>query len=266
VTYTRILYEKKDGIATVTISRPEARNAWSLVMNQELIDVFHEMEADPEVLAVILTGNPDGEAFSAGADIADTKTHTTPSVGEALAKITPRGHEIFSVLSDFPKPVICAINGYSLGIGCLITLCCDILIASDNAEIGLPQVSLGVLPAYGGAVRLARFVGKGNAMRIVLTSERITAEEAHRIGLVSEVVPPSELMPTAMKIAKRIASLPPLSVRIAKESLNMGLDIASIKEASQADIYRFMALSMTEDKAEGHGAWREKRQPVFKGK
>ncbi len=264
--YTRLLYDKKDGIATVTLSRPEARNAWSAVMNQELLDVFPKMEADPEVLAVILTGNQAGKAFSAGADIADAKTHTTPSIGEALARITPRGQDIFNMVADFPKPIICAINGYSLGIGFLITLCCDILIASDNAEVGLPQVGIGILPAYGGAVRLARFVGKGNAMRIVLTSERIKAQEAKSIGLVSEVVPLSELMPAAIKIAKRIASLPPLSVRLAKESLNMGLDVASIKEASQADIYRFLALSMTEDRHEGHSAWREKRQPVFKGK
>lgn len=265
MSYERILYDKKDGIATVTLSRPEARNAWSAIMNQELLDVFSKMEADPEVRAVILTGNQAGKAFSAGADIKDAKTHTTPSVGETLARITPRGMEIFNVISDFPKPIVCAINGYSLGIGFLITLCCDILIASENAELGLPQVALGILPAYGGALRLARFVGKGNAMRIVLTSERITAQEAYRIGLVSEVVPLSELIPAATKIARTVASLPPLSARLAKESLNMGLDV-TMREAAQADLYRFLALTLTEDREEGHSSWRQKRDPVFKGK
>lgn len=266
MTYNRILYDKKDGIATVVLNRPEARNAWSTIMNQELLDIFPKLEADPEVLAVILTGNQAGKAFSAGADIADPKTHATESIGESLGRVTPRGQDIFNIVSDFPKPIICAINGYALGIGCLITLCCDILIASENAELGLPQVAIGILPAYGGAVRLARFVGKGNAMRMVLTSERITAQEAYRIGFVTEVVPLSDLMPAAIKIAKKIASLPPLAVRLAKESLNMGLDVASIKQASQADIYRFLALSMTKDREEGHSAWREKRKTVFKGK
>ena len=262
--YTRLFYEKKDRIATVTMSRPKARNAWSNELSEEMVDVFTEMERDPDVFVTILTGDQAGNAFSAGADIANPATHTTPSIGEALAGVTPRGMDLFNVVADFPKPVICAINGYALGVGCLITLCCDILIASENAEIGLPQTGIGILPAYGGAVRLARFVGKGNAMRIVLTSERITAQEAYRIGLVSELVPLSELMPTAMRIANRIASLPPLSVRLSKESLNMGLDISSMKAAAQVDIYRFMLLSMTEDRAEGHGAWREKREPVFK--
>ena len=266
MTYKALLYEKTDRIGIVTINRPEARNAWSDQLTRDMIDVFAEMENDPEVLAVILTGNQAGKAFSAGADIANPRTHTVGSVGEYLAGVTPRGMAVFNAVADLPKPVIVAINGYALGIGCLITLCGDILIASDNAEIGLPQVALGVLPAYGGAVRLARFVGKGKAMEMVLTSERVNAQEAYRIGLVNKVVPLTELMPEAMKMARKIASLPPLAVRLAKESLNKGLDIPNIKDAAQLDIYRFMALMLTEDRNEGHRAWREKRQPVFKGR
>jgi len=265
MSYKAILYEKKDRVATITINRPEARNAWSQQLNTDLIDVFAQMESDPEVLVAILTGNQAGKAFSAGADIVDRRTHTVESIGSHLAGITPRGTEIFNAVDDFPKPVIAAINGYALGIGFLITLCCDILIASENAEMGLPQVSLGILPAYGGALRLARFVGKGKAMEMVLTSERIDAHEACRVGLVNKVVPLPELMPTAEKVARRIASLPPLAVRVAKESLKKGLDTPSLKEAAQADLYRFMALMLTEDSGEAHSAWREKRKPTFKG-
>lgn len=263
--YTNLIYEKKDRIATVTISRPEARNAWSEQLDIEMIDVFRKMEADPEVLVTILTGNQAGKAFSAGADVVNPKTHSVESVGEYLAG-RHQGENHFDIVSDYPKPLIAAINGYALGIGFLIPLCCDILIASENAEMGLPQVAIGILPAYGGAIRLARLVGKGNAMKMILTSERITAQEAYRIGLVSEVVPLPELIPSAQRIAKRIASLPPLSVRLAKESLNMGLDISSLKHAAQADTYRFLALMLTEDRHEGHEAWREKREPHFRGR
>ncbi len=262
--YKRILYEKKDRIATVTLTRPASRNAWSEQVHMELEDIFPKMAADPDVLVTILTGDQRGKAFSAGADVANPKTHSVVNVGEFLASM--KAERLFDIIQEYPKPIVCAINGYALGIGCLITLCCDILIASENAEIGLPQVGLGILPAYGGAVRLARFVGKGNAMRIVLTSERITAQEAYRIGLVTEVVPLPKLIPTAEKIAKRLASLPPLSVKLAKESMNRGLDIPNLKDAAVADLYRFLALMLTEDRNEGHSAWREKRQPVFKGK
>jgi enoyl-CoA hydratase/carnithine racemase len=162
--------------------------------------------------------------------------------------------------------VVAAVNGYAIGIGCLITLCCDIILAADNAEFGLPQVPLGIIPAYGGAVRLARYVGRGKAMEMVLLGERITAAEAYRVGLANKVVPLAELLPLAYNYANRLAALPPLAVKTAKESLNKGLDIASLKDAAQADIYRFMLLGQTEDSHEAHQAWREKRKPVFKGK
>lgn len=263
--YTRILYEKKNHIAVITLNRPEARNAWSYPMHTELVDLFTKLNVDPDVLCIILTGNQKGKAFCAGADIADSTTHTISSVGEALAQNLPGGMDVFDAVSDCSKPIICAINGYSLGIGFLIPLCCDILIASENAIMGLPQTGIGIIPNYGGSVRLAQFIGKGAAMRMALTSQRVTAKEAFRMGIVSEVVPLKELMPTAMKLAKQIAALPPLAAKLAKESLNMGLD-RGFKSASKADVYRFMLLSMTEDRLEGHSAWREKRQPKFKGR
>ncbi len=265
MTYNTLIYEKQDSIATITINRPEKRNAWSNQLSEEVIEVFAAMEKDPEVLVTILTGKGD-RAFSAGADLGNPKTHKVTTVGEHLATVSPRGFDVFNVVADYPKPVIAAINGFAIGIGCLITLCCDILLASDNAELGLPQVPLGIIPAYGGAVRLARYIGRGKAMEMVLLGERITAAEAYRVGLVSRVVPLPKLMPLARDYAMRLAALPPLAVRMAKESLNKGLDIASLKEAAQTDIYRFMLLGQTEDSHEAHQAWREKRKPMFRGR
>lgn len=264
MSYETLLYEKQDSIATVTINRPEKRNAWTTQVSEEIIDVFGAMEDDPEVLVTILTGTGD-KAFSAGADLGNAKTHKVTTVGAHLASVSPKGFPVFNAVADYPKPVVAAINGFAVGIGCLITLCCDILLASDNAELGLPQVPLGILPAYGGAVRLARYVGRGKAMEMVLLGERISAQEAYRVGLVNKVVPLSELRPLAQDYARRLATLPPLAVRMAKESLNKGLDIASLKEAAQTDIYRFMLLGQTEDSHEAHQAWRERRKPVFKG-
>ncbi len=264
MSYETLLYEKQDSIATVTINRPEKRNAWTTQVSEEIIDVFGMMEDDPEVLVTILTGTGD-KAFSAGADLGNAKTHKVTTVGAHLASVSPKGFPVFNAVADYPKPVVAAINGFAVGIGCLITLCCDILLASDNAELGLPQVPLGILPAYGGAVRLARYVGRGKAMEMVLLGERINAQEAYRVGLVNKVVPLLELRPLAQDYARRLAALPPLAVRMAKESLNKGLDIASLKEAAQTDIYRFMLLGQTEDSHEAHQAWRERRKPVFKG-
>jgi enoyl-CoA hydratase/carnithine racemase len=262
--YEKLSYEKKERTGVVIINRPEKMNAWSDRLSEEMVKVFGVMEDDPDVLVTILTGKGE-KAFSAGADIGDVKTHNVTSVGEHLSTVSPRGISVFNAVADYSKPVIAAINGYAIGIGCLITLCCDILLASDNAEIGLPQVPLGIIPAYGGAVRLARYVGRGKAMEMVLLGERITAAEAYRVGLINRVVPLPELMPLAYDYARRLALLPPLAVRLAKDSLNKGLDIASIKEAAQADIYRFMLLGQTEDSNEAHQAWRDRRKPVFRG-
>src|SRR5262249_12699621 len=152
MSYEALIYEKHEHIATVTINRPEKRNAWTTQLSEEIVDVFGAMESDPEVRVTVLTGKGN-QAFSAGADLGNPKTHRVNSAGEHLATVTPRGFAVFNAVTDYPKPVVAAVNGYAVGIGCLITLCCDIILASENAEFGLPQVPLGVIPAYSAADR-----------------------------------------------------------------------------------------------------------------
>ncbi|HJU28851.1 MAG TPA: enoyl-CoA hydratase-related protein, partial [Candidatus Binataceae bacterium] len=167
-------------------------------------------------------------------------------------------------IADFAKPIVAAVNGYAIGIGCIITYCCDLIVASERAEWRLPQTALGILPAQGGAVRAARWIGKGAAMRLAMGFP-LPAEEAYRIGLAQWLVPHGELMARAMGVAEHIASLSPLAARMAKESLNFGLNLP-LTDAAHADLYRFMALELTEDKTEGHRAWRERRKAQFKGR
>src|SRR6267143_3662363 len=239
-------YEKRDHIGIVTLSRPTARNAWGADFNEGIERHFDAMEEDDDIRCAILTGDESGGAFSAGANLKDPQTHT-------MARAT------------FPKPLIGAVNGYAVGIGCIVTFCCDLLVASERAEWRLPQVTLGILPAYGGSTRLARWVGRGHAMRLAMGFP-LTAQEAHRIGLAQWLVPHGKLMDQALEVAGHIASLPPLAARLTKESLLTGLDIPSVSDASLVDLYRFATLELTGDKAEGHKAWREKRKPAFRGR
>jgi enoyl-CoA hydratase/carnithine racemase len=260
-----LLLERRGPIAVLTLSRPEARNAWCEEFQTGLRERLPELEADPEVRCAILTGDDAGGAFSAGADLKNPRTHTMNSVGAFIEDLPNRrrAHPI-NLLADFAKPVIAAVNGYAVGIGCIVTYCCDLIVASERAEWRLPQSGLGIIPAQGGAVRLARWVGKGLAMRAALGFP-LTAEEAFRSGLAQWLVPHAELMPRALAVAEHIASLPPLAARLTKESLNYGMNIPQ-SDAALADLYRFAMLELTEDKAESHQAWRERRKPAFKGR
>jgi len=242
-----VCYEKRDHIGIVTLSRPGARNAWGADFNEGIARHFAEMEDDDDIRCAVLTGDEAGGAFSAGANLKDPKTHTMASSAAMIKSLPKRRDRAFEILGNFPKPIVGAVNGYAVGIGCIITFCCDLLVASERAEWRLPQVSLGILPAYGGAVRLARWV-------------------AQRIGLAQWVVPHAKLMDKTMEVATHITSLPPLAARLTKESLLRGLDIPNLADASLVDLYRFAALEVTEDKAEGHAAWREKRTPKFHGR
>jgi enoyl-CoA hydratase/carnithine racemase len=260
-----VMYEQRGQVGVVTLSRPEARNAWGEDFAEGIAHYFAVMEDDDEIRCAVLTGDDAGGAFSAGANLKNPQTHTLTSTADFIKGLPKRKNRPFEVLSNFPKPLIGAINGYAIGVGCIVTFCCDLLVASERAEWRLPQVALGILPAYGGAVRVARWIGKGHAMRLAMGFP-LTADEAHHIGLAQWVVPHGELQAKTMEVAEHIASLPPLAAQMVKESLNRGLDIPNLSDASLVDLYRFMALEATEDKTEGHAAWREKRKPVFHGR
>jgi enoyl-CoA hydratase/carnithine racemase len=260
-----VLFEKRGQVGIMTLSRPEARNAWGPDFTAGLAEHCAAMEDDDDVRCAVLTGDERGGAFSAGANLKNPQTHTLSSVAEFIKSLPKRRARPFEILANFPKPLIGAVNGYAIGVGCIVTFCCDLLVASERAEWRLPQVALGILPAYGGAVRLARWVGQGHAMRLALGFP-LPAEEAYRIGLAQWLVPHAELMAKALEVAEHLAALPPLAARLTKESLLRGLDIPNLSDASLVDLYRFMALEATEDKDEGHRAWREKRKPVFRGR
>ncbi|MGF1595564.1 MAG: enoyl-CoA hydratase/isomerase family protein [Acidimicrobiales bacterium] len=262
-----ILYEKADGVATITLSRPEARNAWGADYTEGLRDLLPEIEEDDEVGCVVLTGDPAGGAFSAGANLKDPATHAVTDVGDHLRGLARYRRQLpFETLTDFAKPVVAAVDGYAVGIGCLVTFCCDLIVASDRAEWRLPQTALGILPAYGGAPRVARWVGKGLTARLAYGFP-LGAEEAHRIGVAQWLATGGDDFDrTVAEVAGHLAALPPLAARLTKESLTSGMNIPNLGDAALADVYRFMALSLTEDRAEGHDAWRERRAPRFTGR
>jgi enoyl-CoA hydratase/carnithine racemase len=260
-----LLYEKRGAVALLTFSRPAARNAWDEDYDLGLIERLGALERDEEVRCVILTGDEAGGAFCAGANLKDPNTHSTAS-SKAFVEGLPKWRKFVSnLLTEFPKPVIAAVNGYAVGIGCITTFSCDLIVASEKAEWRLPQVRLGILPAMGGSVRLARWVGSGNAMRAALGFP-LKADEAHRIGLAQWLVPHEKLMEKAFEVANEIAAMPPLAVRLAKESMVRGQDMASLDDAALADTYRFMALELTEDAKAQHQAWRDRGKAVVRGR
>lgn len=260
-----VLYEKKNHVGWLTLSRPEARNCWGEDFNDEIARRCGEMAEDEEVRIAVLTGDEAGGAFSAGANLKDPRTHNEASISDFIARLPQRRRTAGQVLSEFPKPVIAAVNGYAVGIGCIVTYCCDLIVASERAEWRLPQVALGILPNHGGIVRLARWVGKGQAMKVAMGFP-MKAEEAFHFGLAQWLFPHNEFRAETAKIAERLAALPPLATRLAKESMNRGLDMPNAADAAYIDLYRFMALSMTEDAKESHNAWRERRRPEVRGR
>lgn len=258
-----IICEKRGPVGILTLSRPEVRNAWCEDFYGELRDRLRELEEDPAIRCAILTGDEAGRAFSAGADLKNPNTHVLNSVGEFIRNLPNRRFHAFRTIDEFPKPLIAAVNGYAIGIGCIVTYCCDLIVASDRAEWRLPQVKLGILPAQAALVRLARWVGKGNAMRLGMGFP-LKADEAQRIGLAQWVVPHAELMVRTLEIAEQLCANPPLASRLTKESLNQGINMPHLTDAALMDLYRFTTLEATADKKESHDAWREGRKPQIK--
>ncbi len=260
MSYENVKTESKDGVLTITIDRPKVLNALNAQTVTEIGRAFDEAREDDSIRCVILTGAGE-KAFVAGADINEL-SQMTPLTGKSVAE---RGQRILSKIERLPKPVIAAINGFALGGGCEIALACHIRIASEKAQLGLPEVTLGIIPGYGGTQRMARLLGKGKALELILTGDRIGAVEAERIGLVNKVVPADQLMPAAEEMARRIASRGPLAVRAAIEAVMNGSEMP-FEEGQFLEATLFGLLAATEDMKEGMAAFLEKRTADFKGK
>ena len=258
--YENILVEKKNSIAYVTVNRPKVLNALNAATMEELRAAFHDIKHDSSIRVVIFTGSGE-KAFIAGADIGELAQQEAVGGKE----YTHRGQNVLNLIENLGKPVIACINGFALGGGCEIAMACTMRLASDNAKLGQPEVKLGIIPGYGGSQRLPRLVGKGIAMQLVLAGEMITAQEAHRIGLVNEVTAPADLIPRAEAIAQKIIANAPLAVQYAMEAVNRGLEM-TLSEGLYLEATLFGLCCATEDKAEGTKAFLEKRPAIFKGK
>ncbi len=257
--YTSLLCEIEDGIATVTINRPKALNALNAETVAELGDAISDLRKSPHVRGLILTGGGD-RAFVAGADINELAVLTSV---EAKNYIN-RGQGVLSNIENLGKPSVAAINGFALGGGLELAMACTLRIASEKAKLGQPEVTLGIIPGYGGTQRLPRLVGKGKALEMILTGDIIDADEALRLGLVNKVVPHEELMTEAEKLLRTILSRGPLAVRYALEAVNKGLDM-SLPEAVAFEGNLISVLFSSDDRTEGCRAFLEKRKPEFKG-
>jgi enoyl-CoA hydratase/carnithine racemase len=255
-----VKYEKKDGIAYVTVNRPKVLNALNTPTWSDLKAAFEDARDDAAVRGVILTGAGD-KAFIAGADISEL-AHATALDAEQSSRF---GQGILDLIENLGKPVIAAVNGFALGGGCETAMACTIRIAVDTAKFGQPEVTLGLLPGGGGTQRLPRLIGKGRALQLILSGEMISAQEAYRIGLVNEVVPAIDLITRAEEILKKIASNAPIAVKLALEAANKGAE-TSQSEGLLLEASYFGLCAATEDKKEGTAAFLEKRAPQFRGR
>jgi len=259
MSYETLLHEVREGIARVTLNRPQKLNALNNRAIRELADCFRRIGETAEVAGVVLTGAGE-KAFVAGADINE------------LAALTPvearntalRGQALMNAIENLGKPVVAAVNGFALGGGCEMAMACTLRIASENARFGQPEVKLGIIPGYAGTQRLPRLVGKGRALEMILSAEPISAQEAWRIGLVNRVVSPSELIPAAEEALRKIMANGPLAVRYALEAVHRGMEVAE-SEGEQLEAGLFGLCCATADMKEGTRAFLEKRPAQFKG-
>jgi enoyl-CoA hydratase/carnithine racemase len=253
---SEVLLEKPaDGVAVVRLNRPEVRNALNLNVRELLAKHFFDLGNDESTRCIILTGSD--KVFAAGADIRDMVDRTPI---EVMGR-----RDLWKPIAACPKPVIAAVNGYALGGGCELAMHADIIVAGEGASFGQPEVRVGIMPGAGGTQRLTRAVGKFRAMRMLMTGEPVAARDALAMGLVSDVVADAEVFETALRIAKTIASMPPLSVLQIKEVVLAGED-ASLEAGMMLERKAFQLLFATGDQKEGMRAFLEKRKPEFRGR
>ncbi|MDX6556376.1 MAG: enoyl-CoA hydratase [Miltoncostaeaceae bacterium] len=252
--------ERRGPVAVLTLNRPEALNALSVDMLDDLDDLLDAIEGEASLRAVVLTGAGE-KAFTAGADIAHMKTASALEARD-YAK---RGHAITGRLESFPKPVIAAVNGYALGGGCELALACDLRLAGERARFGLPEVNLGILPGWGGTQRLARTTSPGFAKEIIFTARMVKPDEALQRGLVNAVHPNDELLDKAVELGETIATKPPWAIAAAKEVVNLALE-GNQRTHLARELDAFALAFTTEDQREGMAAFFEKRTPNFVGR
>jgi enoyl-CoA hydratase len=260
MSFENLLLEQSGAVAIVTVNRPKVLNALNAPTLDELRRVALQMKHDDSVRVVVLTGAGE-KSFIAGADINELAVQTPVSGREHAL----RGQHVFDLFENLGKPVIAAINGYALGGGCELAMACTLRIAADTAKIGQPEINLGILPGYAGTQRLARLVGKGKAMELILTGVQITAAEAERIGLVNRVVPAASLMSDVRALAASLASNAPIAMRYIINAINKGLEMP-FAEACVFEATLFGLVAATEDMREGTRAFLEKRKAEFKGR
>ena len=259
-TYEDIIVKKEEGIGWITLNRPHRLNAMTPDMMNEFLSALSDLEVDKEVKCVVITGAGD-RAFTSGADFT-AFTGITPSMA---VDASMKGHELTARIEALGKPVVACINGYALGGGLELAIACDFRIASESAEVGSTEIKRGLMPGWGGTQRLVRIVGLAKAKELVMLGERITAEEAHRIGLVNKVVPRDKLVEETKAFAKQFVEGPSVALKVAKHALNYASQVpldVGLKFESEA----FGVVLSTKDVMEGVSAFLSKRKPEFKGK
>jgi enoyl-CoA hydratase len=260
MTFDNLLLERDGAVAVLAINRPKVLNALNAQTLDELRRAILELKHDSTVRAVVITGSGE-KSFIAGADINELAVQS-PTDGREHAI---RGQHVLDLIEHMGKPVIAAINGYALGGGCELAMACTIRIAAETAKLGQPEINLGIIPGYAGSQRLARIVGRGRALELLLTGDQITAQEAHRIGLVNRVVPGADLMKEARGLAAALAAKAPVAVHYILEAVHKGLEMP-FPQAQIFEATLFGLVAATEDMHEGTKAFLEKRKPDFKGR
>jgi enoyl-CoA hydratase len=260
MSFEHLLIERDGAVAVVTVNRPKVLNALSSQTLDELRRAILELQHDEAVRAVVITGAGE-KSFVAGADINELAV-MTPAGGREHAL---RGQHVFDLVAHMGKPVIAAINGFALGGGCELAMACTIRIAADTAKLGQPEINLGLIPGYAGTQRLARIVGTGRALELLLSGDAVTAQEAHRIGLVNRVVPAAELMAAARTLAAALAAKAPIAIRYILDAVHQGVEMP-LAQAQVFEATLFGLVSSTDDMHEGTRAFLEKRKADFTGR
>jgi len=257
--YTFIIYEKSEGVATLTLNRPEALNAFSKDVVKEALDALEDAKMDDSVRVVVLTGAGE-KAFSAGADIKTMKGTNALKARE----LSLMGESLCLAIENHPKPVIAAINGYALGGGLEVSMACDFRIASETARVGQTEINIGLIPGWGGTQRLTRLIGMTKAKELIFTGKIIEAKTAEQLGILNMVVPAGDFKAAVRQFALDLAGKAPVALRVAKALMNKGAEI-SLDAALALEREGFGIVSSTEDLQEGVNAFTEKRKPTFKG-